>query len=382
MTSPKKEASEFLALCGKVRDGDATPAEFSRLEARLLHDPQALNTYRQFMAICSGLEQTAIVQQSPPKRNELVADLGPTTQSSPSPGIRRAKIERPPVRLRRRKIAIAVAAIATVAALIMFAIIRFDGGFDDDRTETGSFATVASVHQPVWGDKRALLPSELVEAGEYFMASGAVQVNYANGAELLVQAPSQFSLHEENRVTLSSGVASLFIPPAATGFRIDTPFGSAIDHGTRIGVVADAASGIELHVFEGKAELVAVGASEGTMLEANTAAAIDAESKTVTSIDAEQAYFARSLDELSGLPVVSGDVELRVSPPRSVRRVRAESFDVGTCHYFCRKACRGSSKRSPCDSCITRHSNVGISQQNDLARWTASRQFLGPLRCS
>ena len=335
MTSSDQDEPELLELCGKVRDGEVTPAELAKLETRLLEDPRALDTYRRFMAICSGLEQTAVVMQTASQRRQLVAEVDSAAESSLPKNRRRSSpkqvdVEGSPLRWRRRKISMIVAAIATVAATILFALM-YSGRSGSD---TERFATVASTHQPVWSGGRALQPSEDAQPGEYFLASGAVEVVYANGAELLVQAPSRFSLHDEKRVTLSSGVVSLYIPPAATGFRIDTPFGSAIDHGTRIGVVADSESGMELHVFEGKAELVAAGASTGTMLVANTAATIDTESKTVTSIDADQTYFAKSLDDLSDLPAVSGDVELRISPPRSVRRVRAESFDGGRATVF------------------------------------------------
>lgn len=338
MTSLSQDAlspddRELLALCGKVRDGVVTPAEFAHLEARLLLDPQALDTYRRFMAICSGLEQTAIVRQTARQRSQMVAEVDSAAEPSlfvdrPRASHERIDVERSPITWRRREISMAVA--ATAAATIVFALIYLGRpGSNTDR-----FASVASTHQPVWGGQRELQLSEDAQEGEYFLASGAVEVVFANGAELLVQAPSRFSLHDEKRVTLSSGIVSLYIPPAATGFRIDTPFGSAIDHGTRIGVVADAESGMELHVFEGKAELVAVGASEGTMLAADKAATIDAESQTVASIDADPTYFAESLEQLSDLPVVSGDVELRISPPRSVRRVRAELVNVGRATVF------------------------------------------------
>lgn len=335
MTSANQDEPELLALCGKVRDGEVTPAELARLEDRLLEDPQALDTYRRFMAICSGLEQTAIIQQTASQRSQLVAEADlaaelPPFIERPRPSPEQIDGERSPLRRRRREISMAVAAIATVATTIVFALM-YSGrsGSDTDR-----FAIVASTHQPVWGGERDLQTSEDAQAGDYFLASGAVEVVYANGAELLVQAPSRFSLHDEKRVTLSSGVVSLYIPPAATGFRIDTPFGSAIDHGTRIGVVADSETGMELHVFEGKAELVAAGASKGTMLAANKAATINTESKNVTSISADQTYFAESLDGLSDVPVVSGDVELRIRPPRSVRRIRPELVDVGRATVF------------------------------------------------
>ena len=330
MTSPSNKKSDLLTLCGKVRDGDIEPAELARLEAWLLEDPEALDTYRHFMAVCSGLEQTAVLGWTLLDRRESVEEVYAAANTVQLPSEPQSKLGQPQNQIRSRKISVALAAIATVAAAILFAFI----GLRNNVSESGNFASVGSVHQPVWGGDRELQPDEPAEAGEYFLASGAAKLKYTNGAEFLVQAPARFSLHNEKRVTLNSGVVSLYIPPDATGFRIDTPFGSVIDHGTRIGVAADSESGLELHVFEGKAELVAPGASIGKMLRANEAATIANETQTVTSVKADQSYFARSLDGLGNLPTVSGGVELRISPPRSVRRMQAELFDVRRASVF------------------------------------------------
>lgn len=319
MTSPN-DNKELLELCGKLRDGKISSEEFANLETRLLNDPSELNTYRRFMGVCSALEQSATL------RGLDVADE--KQQAKPRP-VQRHKAKKVPTYRRHKEISFVVAAVTTMAAVITFSFLWFRSEPTD-----GVFATVSDVYQPVWAGDNLLQVDGDARQGQYFLASGAVQLKYANGAELLVQAPARFTLEDSKRVTLTTGVASLFIPPAATGFRIDTPFGSAIDHGTRIGVVANSETGIELHVFEGKAELVAPGKSAGQMLTADKAASLEVDSVEIADIEPEPNYFARSLDGIAELPTVSGDVEMRISPPPSVRRVQSDLVKPGRATVF------------------------------------------------
>lgn len=350
MTPSEDNQSHLLTLCGKVRDGDITAEELAELEAWLLSDSAAMQTYLRFMSLCSGLEQIADLRQSSRKRKQLAEELEAAlearnvpealTPSSPYDDDLPAYTDVAPVTLPRRKrskadrsrrnIRIVIAAVASTAALALVTFLGLHWNSANDR----AFAQVESVQQPVWVGENTLEAGSAAIAREYSLASGGVQLQYENGAELVVQAPARFTLVDSRRLTLSSGVVALHIPDQATGFRVDTPYGSAIDHGTRIGVVADAENGLELHVFEGKAELVAPETANRRMLTANEAARLEIDTTEIARIDPEPEYFAKTLSESTALPRVAGDIELRIRPPRSVRRVRADLIDRGRATVF------------------------------------------------
>lgn len=375
MTSQKYDPSELLRLCGKVRDGDISPDEFARLEDLLLKDPNALQTYRQFMALCSGLEQTANMRQTEEEQAawsiEIEAsvdpwygpmapsleDKPPSADVAPPSGMPHVEPLESRRRSRRRN-AVAVLTLCAIAASAMFALLGFPG-----MNVGRGFAKVESVEQPVWANDRSLSVNANAAKGEYALASGAVKLRYRSGVDLLVQAPARFTFADEQRFTLRSGVVSLYVPPNATGFRIDTPFGSAIDRGTRIGVIANEEIGIELHVFEGQAELVAAEASKGQVLMENEAAALAVGGTEPTRIKVQSSYFAKSLLARNGLPKVTGDVELRIRPPRSVRRVRAELVDRGRATVFLE--CRGIELQADLPVTTTSGGEVTILQAND-----------------
>jgi len=344
-----EDHSELIELCGKVRDDSITTAEFSRLET-LLADSAALDYYRRFMSLCSQLEQMgqadteqageqsaengfeeASFQWANDLDAELDADLerasdhAPSTPSANSPSLPVATKNEKQFRWRLWS-----GVIGAVAALVIIAGFYFRGGGSQDPAtpQAPILATLINTHQADWNGEHN--PSETgMSAGDYSLASGAAQIRFENGAELLVHAPVRFSLDEASQASLQSGSLTLYVPPTATGFQVQTPWGAVIDRGTRIGIHAEEEYGLEVHVFEGEAEFVGKsfeGApSESALLAVGEALAVKQTNESkIERMPAEPKYFAETLTELSNLPIVSGDVELLVSPPRSVRRVRGE----------------------------------------------------------
>lgn len=374
MTAPLN-TDELLVLCGKVRDQDITPEEFARLESLLVASYDALLFYQQFMSVTSGLEQFSRLDAGDSMEGMSVENCldvdtsfdwaddsgsGDDAVAAPletrtgqtydrSVGIEPFAVEGPSeldvlkrlersalARKRGRGRSLAMAAACSGLVLVLLALIPIGiRQINDvaDGPDTSAPTTLTDVLQAEWsGEIVPEVGSEL--AGRYSLISGAARIRYGTHAELLVQAPATFSVTQVNHVELVSGSVNAWIPPSAKGFRVDTPYGSVVDHGTRIGVVVDESAGLELHVFEGSAELIAGKADTGRLLHASEAGAVSAKGVGPVRIDVEPAYFARSLETLAFLPRVSGDVELRVSPPRSVRTLDSDLVDLGRAAIF------------------------------------------------
>ncbi|MBK1833823.1 FecR domain-containing protein [Roseibacillus ishigakijimensis] len=76
-----------------------------------------------------------------------------------------------------------------------------------------------------------------------------------SGVTVELRGPARYRISGDNELVLHRGILSADVPPEATGFRVLTPNGDVIDHGTQIGVAVDDEQ-TELHVFEGKAEVL------------------------------------------------------------------------------------------------------------------------------
>ncbi|WDI43827.1 FecR domain-containing protein [Bremerella sp. P1] len=326
---PTKDNSRLLTLCGKLRDETITVDEFQELEHMLLEQPGALEFYRQFSYVCSGLEQVSQLEQEQVEEDVSTAisgQLPPLPQKSPE-----VVSSRKPIPNNQSHSLRLSAALVALAASILIVAFVFQKPKQDTRPQ---LAMLAESQQAVWTGDRPLKLGDSLATGNYSLASGAARLKFSNNAEIIVQAPSIFSIEDAKRVIMQSGSMTLFAPETARSFQIDTPYGSVIDRGTRIGVFADAEEGLEVHVFEGKADAVLPDADETISLSAGEAVVSKSDREPVKRIPAKQEYFVRSLEDVRNLPIVSGDVELLVSPPRSVRRVRSDILDLGRASLF------------------------------------------------
>ncbi|TWU03348.1 FecR domain-containing protein [Neorhodopirellula pilleata] len=349
----QNSSKELFVLFGKVRDETISADELAELEAKLLSDSAALKAYRRFMTLCSGLEQVA--------RMEIDAATD-STLDSPDDGddtsrfnwaddwipseidnqflvaqqarelvttVERSDRNQDPIARERIQPYKIIVAATSIAALLLFALASFYRPGNEE-----VLASIVEVHQAVWEDKQSFDDDDAMVAGSYSLVSGAVRLRYENKAELLVQAPSVFALDNAMQATLLAGSLSLYVPPTATGFRVTTPQATVVDRGTRIGIFVSEERGMEVHVFEGKAQTILKGTSKKQMLDAGEAVMVARAGNEWKRMRATRRHFAKSITELNDMPRVAGDIELRVSPPRSVRRIDSELVDVGRAVVF------------------------------------------------
>lgn len=327
--------NELLRLCGKVRDQCISDAEFVRLEQMLRDDSGALQFYRRFMSLCSSMEQISDLQSAGGATDNAGNDSISDSDSDSGAfawidTMPRSELAKPtpstipaaaPVRINRKRwIAAGLGVVSTVAAAIALMLVSVGPSSSTER-----FASLVDSRQAVWIGENQPADGAMLASVDYTLASGAAQLRYDNGAILLIQAPAVFSIDAEKQATLRSGSLALTVPPTATGFRIQTPQGTVVDLGTRIGVMTDEEVGLEVHVFEGRAEAIQANATRGELLEAGQAAVLSPENK-FSRMPADHSYFVTSMEMIDDLPQVSGDVELLVSPPRSVKRVKSGSI--------------------------------------------------------
>jgi anti-sigma factor RsiW len=90
-------------------------------------------------------------------------------------------------------------------------------------------------------------------AGDYHLVDGAVHVRFANGADLVMRAPVEFTVKDAFHVEVANGNVRAIVPPPAQGFTITSPGVAYEDLGTEFGVMVDGRTGVsELHVFDGE----------------------------------------------------------------------------------------------------------------------------------
>ncbi len=113
-------------------------------------------------------------------------------------------------------------------------------------------ARVAWTQDAQWSTDHHTLPlGAWIKPGPVTVQSGRLALAFDSGAEVILEGPAQFELTGPNGGRLEHGAISSHVPPAAVGFRIDTPQSNIIDRGTDFSVRVDRKGQTEVHVIDG-----------------------------------------------------------------------------------------------------------------------------------
>ncbi|NLE38743.1 MAG: FecR domain-containing protein, partial [Pirellulaceae bacterium] len=123
------------------------------------------------------------------------------------------------------------------------------------------FAHIAHLHagKGHWSDHGRALPlysgMKLFEGQEIALDEGLAEIAFADGARVVLQAPTTFEARGPNMGYLRVGRLAAGVPPEARDFTIVTPLASVVDLGTEFGVVVADDGTAEAHVFKGEVVL-------------------------------------------------------------------------------------------------------------------------------
>jgi hypothetical protein len=137
--------------------------------------------------------------------------------------------------------------------------------------------------------------------GTYELRKGLIELEYASGAILVMQAPAAFELVDDARVRLEDGQVAAHVPQAAIGFRIDSPGATVIDMGTDFAVQAVRDQESEVHVFQGEVLVDLHGdrgkSSDPLRLVTGEATRVNYRTGMPSGIDLDSQLFLRTLRE-------------------------------------------------------------------------------------
>ncbi|MCM8537119.1 MAG: FecR domain-containing protein [Lentisphaeraceae bacterium] len=132
--------------------------------------------------------------------------------------------------------------------------------------------------------------NEQFSAGSYTLLEGYSQLKFKSGAELIIEAPAQFTIINSMHVYLESGKIVADIPKPAIGFRIDTKTSQTIDLGTTFAVATDKNGSSEIHVIKGLVKSKSVKTKTFKELKTNEALSVNNELKE-SKLEADSGKF-------------------------------------------------------------------------------------------
>ena len=96
-----------------------------------------------------------------------------------------------------------------------------------------SVKLVQAAGADLFGERLPLVGTALEFDREYAVTSGMLKLRFPEGAEVILDAPCVIEIADHDRLLLRVGNCSVYAPPGAEGFRVDTPRSEIIDRGTR-----------------------------------------------------------------------------------------------------------------------------------------------------
>jgi ferric-dicitrate binding protein FerR (iron transport regulator) len=206
---PDVTRDELFDALSALADGTLTPERHAALERALEADPAARKTYFEYL--------------------DLHLALGKPDKAAS------------PLRRGRRGWIAAAVGLAAAGLLAFLALGRGEAPARLSRSAGARFYGPA--------------PERLRPGQEYALVAGTVELAFASGALVLLDAPAAFEIRDPLRMLLKYGRGSIQVDERSKGFTVDTPVAKVVDRGTRFALDVGEGGETEVHVLEGAADI-------------------------------------------------------------------------------------------------------------------------------
>jgi hypothetical protein len=295
---PFADETSLHILLDKLIAGSLSEAELVELQNRLRDNPSAQQAYVDYLDLDTDLRempQSFVVPKFRPEAKDLFLST---------------KV---------------VSAALAASLLLVVSVVTWIAGRD-----TTKVAIVNQVPFRDLSDGKALSDASLIQSAgarffrdvvptvgqpleknhPYALTSGMIELRFANGAEVILQAPTAIEIVDSQRMIVRQGTCSVHAPPGAEGFEVLTPEAKVTDLGTRFCVSVMENGETEVQVVEGAAEVRHRNqqASETVLLKERQARRLDGGESTAIEFEPKQ-YHVRLPDRLIGFKVGRTDDE-------------------------------------------------------------------------
>lgn len=327
MKMPAEQIHRIMALCGALRDGVITEAEFAELDTLLRQNPEAQDIYLDYIYLCTDLcnLQAAIkladaeANEAAPSESadsaaspltlEMLKVLGdyerraetveiPEPEETKQDLIRKVSLERPPRSISKFSLVTLITSLAALLFVLVYVHLNSPVSFEV-ATLSGSVDAEWSSSLPPQKGLRFSVSSEM-----YHLQKGVIEIESDKGVRLLLEAPAGFSFSSPDEICMDYGRVFASVSPAGNGFSVQTRSSKVIDLGTEFGVYSDLKGETELHVYRGNTLLITgrENTPKRTMeVAAGKAMRIDRSAHAVTDIRLSNRMFVQKIDPALGL---------------------------------------------------------------------------------
>lgn len=143
---------------------------------------------------------------------------------------------------------------------------------------TNLIATLTRGTGVVWdGDPNGVEIGSAVGPQWLHLKSGAVQIDFNSGAQMIVEGPASLELVSANEARLDFGKLSAHVPEPAHGFKVYTADATVTDLGTAFGLEQRASKPAKVEVFEGKVQVAMENTNASEIVQAGQGVRVQAQ---------------------------------------------------------------------------------------------------------
>jgi len=261
--------------------------DLEKLEQKLLEDPEFRKEARSFLSMDSFMQMD---QEMP-----IPMDL-----------IEKVKVEKPSQKSLFWPMAIAASISFVAGILVLYAInankgpqvTSIDPIENESEIKASGFAVIDKVVNVEWADKdKTYVNGQAIGQETLKLKSGIVHLEFFCGASVIIEGPAEFDINSSWQGFCHKGKLRANVPPAAHGFRIDTPKNKIIDLGTEFGInVGEEEESVV--VFDGEIELHSKGKDMKLLTAGKGIKTIGTSQENLKAIDAESFIKTEGLNDL------------------------------------------------------------------------------------
>ncbi|MCI0700830.1 MAG: FecR domain-containing protein, partial [Planctomycetia bacterium] len=268
MTPESSTIAELRVLLDALCEETITPEQLQRLEELVLTHPEAEAYYVQYMSFYADLVRNVAglaTRSEEPKREP--AEVTIPTPASAEPARPAQSNSTHSSHTKRRRVLIWSALGVALAASVLVALTFWPRTQTTNRPTDSileptdeTVAVLLQTHNAVWEETgMPTRPGSPLPPGRLVLKSGYAQIEFYNGATVILQGRTEFRIVSRIEGYCASGKLRATVPPQAHGFRIGSPSLSLVDRGTEFGL--DVGDKTAVHVFKGEVDLYSPDAS-------------------------------------------------------------------------------------------------------------------------
>lgn len=241
-------------LFSRACDGQLTDSEHAELQQLLRKSPELRANYLVYAGMHADLYGAVRLSKV---RENIVQEIEQGAVTIATPHQKRLNVG-------------TILSLAIAATLLIGFLVQRDGGLrqgdavavlDQVDEWPGVVATIKRVDSVIWSENATpFVVDETLNSGNVLkFEGGLLEVEFRQGAIVVLEGPAHFVPNDANHATLYAGKLAAIAPPWATGFRVATPKLDVVDHGTEFAITVggDASDPhVDVVVTEGEVEVL------------------------------------------------------------------------------------------------------------------------------